>query len=1204
MAKDKDNPRKSKIAEREPASDKSSARRERKSKISEREEEIQRFWEENKIFEKTLEKESPKGEFVFYDGPPFATGLPHYGHLLAGTIKDVIPRYKTMRGYRVPRRWGWDCHGLPLENIVEKELEFKSKEDIKEFGVDNFNKEAQNRVLRYRDDWMKIIPRTGRWVDMENDYRTMDTTYTESVWNVFKKLYDKDLIYEGFKSMHLCPRCGTTLSNFEVTQGYKDIKDIAVTVKLELESEPGTYILVWTTTPWTLPGNSAAALNPELKYVKVESSGSKYILAESRVESVFDGLEYKVVGEVDPKELLGKSYKPPFDFYLGEEFDNKENAWKIYEADYVDAEEGTGLVHLAPAFGEEDMMMAQEKGVPLIQHVGEDGKFKKEVRDFAGLSVKPKDTEENPQNHLSADIEIVRALNEKGILLKKENITHSYPHCWRCDTPLLNYASSSWFVKAIKLKQKLIEANNKISWVPPEIGSNRFGDWLENVKDWAISRDRYWGAPLPVWKNEETGEVKVISSVEDIKKVLESKNKYIIMRHGQAESNVANVVSSDVNNEHHLTDIGKRQVEESIKSLKNKKIDIIISSPFKRTLSTAQIVGEALGVEVITDKAIQEIQTGEFNGKPNSEYHAYFKSMEEKFTKTPLGGENLIDLKNRMGEFLYNLEKKYKEKTILIVSHEYPLWMLSAVAEGANVERSIAMKIEDDFIKNAEVRDLDFTPLPHNENYELDLHLPYIDQIEFKDDKGNVYKRIPPVFDCWFESGSMPYGQNHYPFNNLDIFNPDKNKGYPADFIAEGLDQTRGWFYSMLVLSVALFGEAAYKNVIVNGLVLAEDGKKMSKSLQNYPDPMYIINKYGADAMRYYMISSPVVRAQDLSFSEKGVDEIVKKVILKIGNIYSFVEMYTKESDISNLKSKDLKEIVKKSDNVLDKWILSRLEGLRDEVTENMDSYRLDKASRPILDFVDSMSVWYLRRSRDRFKEDNKDAQFAISTTKYVLLELSKLMAPFMPFLAEDLYQKVGGEKESVHLESWPNYEKKILGLFNVSEYKDNKLEEEMAEQRNIVSLALEKRAEASIKIRQGLPSLSVSGVSSTITSTYSSSYQSLISEEVNVKKIISNESLDRNQVVLDTNLTSELLEEAKFRDFIRQVQSMRKDAGLVPQDLVKLKIYSDKELDFIQKFEDKIKKVAGVKEILFEQNNGEDLKIEDLNIKVEIIKI
>ncbi|MEK7548869.1 MAG: class I tRNA ligase family protein, partial [Patescibacteria group bacterium] len=852
------------------------------------EKEILKFWQENKIFEKSLDKKSPKGDFVFYDGPPFATGTPHYGHILASIIKDAIPRYKTMKGYKVKRRWGWDCHGLPVEYEIEKELGFKTKKEIENYGVEKFNKAAKDSVLRYADEWKKTIARIGRWVDMENDYKTMDWEYTESVWWVFKTLFDKELIYEGYKSMHLCPRCETTLSNLEVGMNYKDITDISVTVKFELENELNTYILAWTTTPWTLPGNAALAINPEIEYVKIRTQTTnnepqQFILAKKRLE-ILGEEKYEILDNFKGEELIGKKYKPLFNYYLpavasakegakDEILKNLENGWKIYSSDFVTTEEGTGVVHIAPAFGEDDYNLAQKHNLPFIQHVSIDGRFKQEVKDFAGMPVKSKD------NSQATDIEIIKWLAVNNKLFSKLKISHSYPYCWRCDTPLINYAASSWFMKVAAIKNKLIEINKKINWIPEYIKEGRFGNWLKEARDWAISRSRFWGAPIPVWKCQKCEKIEIIGSLNDLKnKTEKSGNKYFVMRHGEAQSNIENIASCNIKNGHHLTEKGKKQVAITALKLKGEKIDMIFSSDYLRTKETSEIMVEKLGIngdDLIFDERIREVNVGIFDGQSAEEYHKYFFSLEEKFYKNPPEGENLIELKNRVAEFLYEINIKYSGKNILIISHEYSIWLMFATALGADAKKAVEIKKDKpDFIKTGEFQELDFAPIPHNRNYEIDLHRPYIDEVELRCNCGGKMKRILEVFDCWFESGSMPYGQTHYPFSGEKF-------AFPAEFIAEGLDQTRGWFYTMLVLSAAIFNKSAYKNAVVNGIILAEDGQKMSKRLKNYPDPMEIIEKYGADALRLYLLSSPVMRAEDLRFSEKSHDEIYKKVIIR-----------------------------------------------------------------------------------------------------------------------------------------------------------------------------------------------------------------------------------------------------------------------------------------------------------------------------------
>jgi len=1169
---------------------------------AEAEKDILKFWQENNIFKKSVEKEAPLGDFIFYDGPPFANGLPHYGHILASTIKDAIPRYKTMQGYRVPRRWGWDCHGLPVENVVEKELGLKAKKDIEELGLEKFNSAARNVVVRDTSEWKKIIPEMGRFVDMEAGYKTMDPDYMESVWWVFKTLYGKGLVYEGYKPMHLCPRCETTLANFEVSQGYKDITDISVTAKFELIEEPGTFVLAWTTTPWTLPGNVALAVNPDIEYVKIEKDGEKFILAKELLKTI-EG-EYKIIETFKGFALAGKSYEPLFDYYSKKnDLENRENGWKIYSADFVTTEEGVGVVHIAPAFGEDDMNVALEYALPFVQHVTGDGRFKNEVKDFAGRFVKPK------ENHQETDIEIIKYLAHLGKLFAKKKIVHSYPHCWRCDTPLLNYATSSWFVKVTAIKDKLLKNNEAINWVPAHIKDGRFGKWLEGARDWAISRSRFWGAPLPVWKCEECDNLEVAGSVDDIRnKVRKSGNKYFVMRHGESEHNKKNIVSSKVLNPHHLTEKGKADIKEISQKVKKENIDIIFSSDFVRTKETAELLASEIGYDkgkIIYDKRIRELNTGTFDGKSPSDYHDYFSTLEEKFTKAPPEGENLTELKNRISEFLYEIEEKYQGKNILVISHEYPIWLLSAGAIGADIKKSVEMKEEkgDDYIKTGELMDIDFAPLPHNENYELDLHRPYIDKIEFDCSCSGKMRRVIHVFDCWFESGSMPYGQAHYPFEN----NKEVEKNLSAEFIAEGLDQTRGWFYTLFVLSTALFDKLAYKNVIVNGIILDEDGQKISKRLKNYADPIEVIHKYGADALRLYLLSSPVVRAEDINFSEKSVDEVYKKVILRLWNVYSFYDMYALKP-LGGLASKlDLEARPPSGGgegNVLDRWIIARLHELTEEVTAGLEKYELDKATRPIFDFVDDLSTWYVRRSRDRFKDEGEDKENAILTTRFVLLEFAKITAPFMPFMSERLYKLLGGEKESVHLDKWP-YKKSltenVLSVFGVNKAnKDLEILYDMKEIRKIVSFGLEVRAEAGLKVRQPLKKLIIKNDKLK----GKDDLLELVKDEVNVKEIGFDAGI-LNDVKLDLELSPELIAEGQFRDIVRFVQDLRKKAGLTPDNEITVSIKTDSSGEsLVKKFEDEFKKIVNARAVEFKEAEvGEALKLDGLEFIIKVLK-
>lgn len=953
--------------------------------IPDKEREILKFWAEHKIFEKSVDKKAP--DYVFYDGPPFATGTPHYGHIVASIMKDVVPRYWTMRGFRVERRWGWDCHGLPIENIVEAEMGIKRKKEIEEIGVDKFNESCRSKVLIYADEWRKVIERLGRWVDMDNDYKTMDKDYMESIWWVFKELWDKGYVYESYKSMHICPRCETTLSQSEITEGYKDIEDVSVVAKFELVNEPGTFVLAWTTTPWTLPGNVALSIGEHVDYIRVESEGAKYILAKNNLEKIFSGREYKVLNEVKAEELVGLKYQPLFNYYQNTNLENKENLYTIQSADFVTVEDGTGVVHIAPAFGEDDMNLGRDKKLPFIQHVAYDGTLRPEVKDLYGLEVKPKN------DHTSTDQKIVDFLANKGLVFTTENFIHSYPHCWRCDSPLLNYATSSYFVDVTKIKPQALETAKNINWTPAHIKEGRFGNWLEGAKDWSISRQRFWGSVIPIWVCEKCSDKKVMGSI--------------------------------------------RELEE-------------------------------------------------------------------------LSGEHIED-----------------------------------------------------------------------------LHKHIMDQIKFPCSCGGIMKRIPDVLDCWFESGSMPYAQLHYPFENKEQFEAN----FPAQFIAEGADQTRAWFYYMHILANALKETNAFRNVIVNGIVLAEDGKKMSKKLRNYPDPMEVMEKYGADAVRYYLATAPVMKADDLCFSERGVDEVVKKVIMILLNVFSFYQMYAKQESNNTKIQEHKKEELK---NILDRWIVAKLETLKRDIAKAYDEYDLVRASRPLGEFIDELSTWYLRRSRERFKGENEtDKNDALDTLRYVLLTLSKLMAPVTPFIAEHLYQELKGDKESVHLETWPIANEKLI---------DQKVLDQMASVRQVVEMGLAKRAEAGIKIRQPLAKLKTQSTKLKI----EKEYLDLIKDELNVKKVEQIDGEGELAVELDTTITDELKEEGIVRELVRTINNIRKDMKLTIGDRVKINYSNHNQLlnKVLEKYSEELKKSTLADSLEKSSEQLETFKINDLEIGLKIEKI
>jgi isoleucyl-tRNA synthetase len=1152
----------------------------KKSITAQSEESILAFWQDNKIFEKSLKKESPKGDFVFYDGPPFATGLPHYGHLLAGTIKDIIPRYKTMQGYRVPRKWGWDCHGLPIENLIEKELGLATKKDIEEYGIEKFNDAARNSVLRYEEEWKRYVPRSGRFVDMDNAYMAMDSLYMESIWWVFGQLHKKGLTKEGFKAMHLCPRCETTLANFEVNQGYKDVTDISVTAKFELKDDPGTFLLAWTTTPWTLPGNVALAVGADIDYVKVSSENEIYIVGKALVEKVFEGKEYKIISDLKGSYLAGKSYFAPFDYYQNDkEVENSVNGWKILTADFVTTEDGTGIVHIAPAFGTDDMQLGNDNALPFIQHVAKSGAFKHvfaqtiDGGDFAGMLVKSKN------DLMSTDIEIIKRLAHDGKLFSKKKLVHSYPHCWRCDTPLLNYATTSWYVDVPSIKDKLINSNEKVNWVPEHVGQGRFGKWLEGARDWALSRSRFWGTPLPVWQSADGEETFVAGSYQEmLSRVKSSGNTYFGLRHGESISNILGVINADLRTKNGLTELGKKQAHRGASQLPH-DIDYIFVSPLQRTCETVEIIKNELGLtndQIIIDERLREREPGKlWEGKLWHDAHC----AEEAQTHTSFwnfrladDAESIKDVYTRSMNFMFDIELQYHNKKIVIISHGGVLKTIQfALKYYGEEKKALKFFYETKLPDNADVLEFDFKPFPHRDDFIIDIHRPYIDDVIIIGEKGAELKRVEDVFDVWFDSASMPYAQQHYPFENKESF----EHAFPAQFIAEGLDQTRGWFYVMTVIGNALFDKTPFENVIVNGLILGEDGKKMSKSLKNYPDPYEMFDSVGADALRLYMIHSPVVRAEEFVFSEKGVREVASKVMGRLRNIVSLYEMYAGDA---------IHNIMSDSNNILDQWIMARLGELENEVRKNLESYELDRAARPIFDFVDDFSTWYIRRSRDRYKgNDMDDKKKALGTTRKVLIEVSKIIAPFVPFVAEEIWQKLktGEMGESVHLANWSELN-----------YLDNLVIEMMQSVRELITQGLQLRSEAGIKVRQPLQSFTCPLVD------IDENCYLLITDELNVKEIIDGE------VSLDITVTSELQAEGNMRELLRQIQSLRKSSGLEPHDVINLHIQTSPEGQMLMEtFSDEIKSTAGIKQFNFTHNDGEEIIVEHLVFIIAIEK-
>lgn len=1182
----------------------------KKSDAALREEKVLQFWHENKIFSKTLSGTEGGKEFVFYEGPPTANGKPGIHHLEARAFKDAIPRYKTMRGYHVRRKGGWDTHGLPVELQVEKKLNLNSKKAIEEYGIAKFNQECKESVWEYLDVWNKFTKRIGYWVDQDDPYVTYENTYIESVWNVLKKVSEQNLLYKDYKVVPWCPRCGTALSSHELAQGYEDVKDLSVYVKFRVNSTTekfsggSIYLLAWTTTPWTLPGNVGLAVGEDIDYVKVKSGDEVLIVAKARVALLDENPE--IIGEVKGKDLVGLEYEPLFPFLSnnisGSEKSKLEKAFKVYAADFVNTTDGTGIVHTAVMYGQDDFDLGTKVGLPKYHTVGLDGKFLKGTGFLEGRFVR--EVDENGKPTLAVDI--IEDLKKRNLFFKQENYKHSYPHCWRCHTALIYYARDSWYIKISdpKIKKELIKENKEINWEPGNIREGRFGEWLREIKDWAISRERYWGTPLPVWQCTSCKKIEVIGSIADLKaKTKKSGNTYTVMRHGVSDSNNAGVTSFAKQANDKLTAKGKEQVEKASTIILNKKIDLIISSPFARTRETALFMKEKLGLDdkaVVFDERLREINVGDFDGKPWEEYHKYV--LDRSFgwfnQKIP-NGESFQDVAQRTGEFLYELENKYKNKNILIVTHGGPAWLLF-VNSGLHVPDYDLYKVPNsaafvsDFkpFENAELRDLPFAPVPHDEDYNLDLHRPYIDEFPLVCTNSNSagqacggnLTRTKEVMDVWLDSGCMPFAQDHYPFDTKKVL-------YPADFICEAIDQTRGWFYTLHAVGILMGRGRAYKNVICLGHLLDATGKKMSKSLGNVVDPWIMIEKYGVDTLRLWMysVNQP---GESKNFDEKTVALLHAQVFGLLYNVLAFYELYPAPEQARYGASRD--KI--KSTHVLDIWILARLDELIEICTENLDKYKLLEGVRATRDFIGDLSTWYLRRSRDRIKNGDVDAK---QTLYFVLKTLSKILAPFAPFTAEDIWLRLKSkeDKESVHLTKWPQKSSRLFV------FGKPKVLASMEKVRVIVTLGLEARQKAGIKVRQPLASLKCKVKSVKL----SSEYLDLIKEEINVKKIIIEPTVSNleSSVELDTKITLELEQEGNYRELVRALQDMRKNMGLTPSDIVAITFdTSEAGKKLIQKFETDMKKTVLVSKIIFGANDGVEAKLDELSFKVKIEKV
>ncbi len=1089
--------------------------------FKELEERILRFWQDNDIFRKSMDARRDAKPFVFFEGPPTANASPAIHHFIGRVFKDVIPRYQTMRGRYVLRKGGWDTHGLPVELQVEKALGFKSKKDIEAYGVSEFNKRCRESVWKNKEEWERFTRRIGFWVDLDNPYITYENPYMESLWNIIGTFWDKKLLYQAHRVVPFCTRCGTPLSSHEVAQGYKTVTDTSVFLKFKVKNSKlklprDTFIVAWTTTPWTLPGNVALAVGPDMHYVLARHNGKPehFIIAADLASQVL-GAPLAIDAEFTGNDLVGTSYEPLFPV----KGLKKASSYKVYPADFVSTTDGTGVVHTAVMYGEDDYQLGTKLGLVKQHTVTEQGTFVGVSKELDGKYVKAQATEDLILAHLES----------RGMLLRREPYEHEYPFCWRCDTPLLYYAKDSWFVRMSALNKDLLANNATVNWVPAHLRDGRFGQWLREGKDWAFSRERYWGTPLPIWRSKDGKQTLVVSSLDDLDTYrADNPARLWVMRHGESTKNIEGIIDQG-EGESPLTEAGRQQVLAAAIDLKKQmsrkraKVSAIVASPVQRTRETAELTAGILGIKkVIYDDDLREINLGpSLVGCHDTKYHELYPTYESKFTERPPGGESLTDLKARMWGVVRRFNKTYAGKNVLVVSHEYPIWMLADAANGWTMRESISENQSrgDEFISFAHVEPMLSRNIPRDEAGNLDMHRPYIDAVQLRR-KGSkaVMNRVPELCDVWFDSGSMPFAQWHWPFENDARF----KEQFPADFIAEGIDQTRGWFYTLLAVSTALGKGAPYRAVLSYSHVLDEKGQKMSKSKGNIVKPDEVIDAVGVDVARWYFytVNNP---GDSKLFSMKEMRERLTGFMGTLQNCLRFWELYAASPEARN--------VPQEPKHLLDRWILSRLHGLIRETTQCLDVYDLTGAARGIEQFlVDDLSQWWLRRSRKRPE--------ALGLLRAVLLELDKLLAPFVPFTAEDMHMRlhtgsVAG-KESVHLHDWP-----LADSTRVNE----ELEQHMTQVREFISSGLAIRKEQGIRVRQPLASVTLP-----VTQELPPDLAELVKEELNVKQVLYDIS---QSVILDTHIGTELRAEGFAREIARTIQDMRKEAGLQVGDKV-----------------------------------------------------